>query len=437
MITRVSLLTITFLSLTACSNDSGRPDVLAPIPQPTTTTGVFLDAPVANVDFETATQSGVTNTQGEFEFVEGETVTFAIGDLTFPPVTAVETVTPLEIAGTNDPNDREVVNMLRLLQTLDQDGDPSNGITITDTAKGLASAVDFDVPEADFESSGAVTNLIINAGQDTPPVALKTREQALEHFEGVLLDTVAEGSTISFATLVGVWVPAESEMDENDVLGFVFFPDGTYVHVEVDLDDSNEISGMEFGDYVFNRETGLLVPSQEFDENGDTGLTDFNADVPASLTLEIGTDTLIANFDVDKDGVDDDSLQFDRINLRANTDDPIVGLWTPAESEMDENDLLLFAFLDDGTYIHMEVDADENEPEGMEWGTYQRDATTGVMTVTQEFDSNGDTGLTDFTAQGPAILSIAFEGNTLVANFDEDSDGTVDGTLTFVRALSL
>jgi hypothetical protein len=418
--------------IVAC-NDSGRPDVFASIPTPTTTTGVFLDAPVANVDFETATQSGVTNAQGEFVFVDGETVTFSIGDLDFPPVTAGQTVTPLEIAQTNDPNNRQVVNMVRLLQTLDQDGDPSNGITVTDTAKGLASAVDFDVPEADFESNAAVTNLIINAGQDTPPLALISKETALRNFEGTLLDQ----GDIEFATLVGVWVPADSEMDENDVLGFVFFPDGTYVHVEVDLDDSTETSGMEWGTYEFNRETGLLVPAQTFDENGDTGLTDFNANGPASLSLVISTDRLVANFDEDKDGTDDASMQFDRINLRANSDDPIVGLWTPAESEMDPNDLLLIAFLDDGTYIHMEVEANGVEEEGMEWGTYVRDSETGVMTVTQEFDSNGDTGLTDFTAQGPAILSIEFEGNTLIANFDEDSDGEIDGSTTFVRALSL
>lgn len=123
--------------------------------------------------------------------------------------------------------------------------------------------------------------------------------------------------------------------------------------------------------------------------------------------------------------------------MRANTDDPIVGLWTPAESEMDENDLLLLAFLDDGTYIHMEVDADGIEEEGMEWGTYVRDADTGLMTVTQEFDSNADTGLTDFTAQGPAILYIDFDGNTLVASIDENSDGEIDSTITFVRALAI
>ncbi len=104
---------------------------------------------------------------------------------------------------------------------------------------------------------------------------------------------------------------------------------------------------------------------------------------------------------------------------------------------MDENDLLLLAFLDDGTYIHMEVDADGIEEEGMEWGTYVRDADTGLMTVTQEFDSNADTGLTDFTAQGPAILYIDFDGNTLVASIDENSDGEIDSTITFVRALAI
>lgn len=50
--------------------------------------GILLDSPVINIGYRAATQEGTTNAQGEFNFVEGETVTFFIGDLEFPDVEA-------------------------------------------------------------------------------------------------------------------------------------------------------------------------------------------------------------------------------------------------------------------------------------------------------------------------------------------------------------
>jgi hypothetical protein len=145
-------------------------------------TGVFLDSPVINIGYRTETLEGVTNSQGEYEYLAGETVTFFIGDLEFPTVAAKGTVTPLDLAETEEVNDPVVVNMIRLLQTLDQDGNPDNGITITDDAKGAATQVDFDLSEADFAASVAVTELIVNAGQDLQPTELVSKEDALEHF---------------------------------------------------------------------------------------------------------------------------------------------------------------------------------------------------------------------------------------------------------------
>ncbi len=65
----------------------------------------------------------------------------------------------------------------------------------------------------------------------------------------------------------------------------------------------------------------------------------------------------------------------------------------------------------------------------MEWGTWERNRETGQMTVTQTFDENGDTGLTDFVASGPASLSLEIGTDSLVASFDEDKNGEVDGTM--------
>lgn len=66
---------------------------------PVEETGVFLDSPVINIGYKTETKEGVTNASGEYHYVEGETVTFFMGDLEFPPVTASGIVTPLDLAG--------------------------------------------------------------------------------------------------------------------------------------------------------------------------------------------------------------------------------------------------------------------------------------------------------------------------------------------------
>ncbi len=146
-------------------------------------TGVFLDGPVINIGYKTETQQGLTNHLGEYKYIEGERVTFFIGDLELPSVVAMGLVTPLELVGVNDVENTTVVNILRLLQTLDEDGNPENGVTITELAKANAQRVDFGLPEKDFESSLAVNSLILNGGQYYETKGLVQTLVAIEHFK--------------------------------------------------------------------------------------------------------------------------------------------------------------------------------------------------------------------------------------------------------------
>lgn len=395
-------------------DDTGQGD------QTTTQTGVFVDSAVGNVDYETSSgESGTTNADGEFQFVEGDTVTFSIGDLTFPGTAARETITPLELAGTTDPNNRQVVNIARLLQTLDTDGDPDNGITISDLAKDNATAINFDQSAAEFENDTAVTTLVTNGGQDSAPAGLVSTEEALAH----LNDTLEE---VGSPTLTGTWLVSASAEDENDLLAFTFFPDGTYVHMEIDQDDPDEDSGMEWGNFLRNAETGEMTVDQEYlDNNGDTGLTDF-ANNPGSLAASYDATTLTLSFDDNLDGTMDGSISFDRLET-----DGIVGTWMAPEEN--ENDLLFFIFFEDGTYLHLEVDEDDTEEvSGMEWGTFEVDSGTGEATIAISFEGNGDTGLTDF-AYDFEDLYPSLEGDELTLGIDVDQDGNVDDTIVFSR----
>lgn len=191
------ILTALFLPLFACSDDSGNSASSDDDGSTTaTSTGIFVDGAVINIGYQTATQSGYTNDAGEFSYIEGETVTFNIGDLELPATAAKSTMTPLDIAGVEDVNDTTVVNIIRLLQTLDQDGNPDNGITITESAHNTATTqVNFSLGEVEFAGSDAVTAFISNAGQNTPVTGLVNTADAIAHFESQL-------QAIGFSSLI-------------------------------------------------------------------------------------------------------------------------------------------------------------------------------------------------------------------------------------------
>ncbi|MFC3120072.1 DM13 domain-containing protein [Agaribacter flavus] len=145
----------------------------------TVLTGVFIDAAVAGLHFKTDSQEGSTNAEGEFSFISGEKIVFSIGDITFPEVEASEMITPLTVFNTDNTRDPRVLNMARLLQTLDQDGTPGNGITITDDAHNQANGVSVDFSSNDFDAQ--VNDVIANAGADK--TSLISAEEALTHLE--------------------------------------------------------------------------------------------------------------------------------------------------------------------------------------------------------------------------------------------------------------
>ena len=94
----------------------------------TVLSGIFLDSPVENLPYTTASQSGITDEQGRFNYIAGETIVFSIGNIEFPPVDARDIITPVDLFSDGTVNHRGVVNISRLLQTLDSDDDLSNGI---------------------------------------------------------------------------------------------------------------------------------------------------------------------------------------------------------------------------------------------------------------------------------------------------------------------
>ncbi|MCP4412534.1 MAG: DM13 domain-containing protein [Gammaproteobacteria bacterium] len=159
------------------SSSQSEPD----IPTVSFQVGRFEDTAVEGLQFQTASQQGFTNSQGEFQYLAGETVTFSIGTLVFPSVTAQAIITPLNIFSTNDVNHQGVINMLRLLQTIDADGNLSNGIMISQMLRDVASSINLDL---DFEQVDFTTQVAeLLSMSDINDTELVSTGEALLHFQ--------------------------------------------------------------------------------------------------------------------------------------------------------------------------------------------------------------------------------------------------------------
>ena len=287
-------------------------------------------------------------------------------------------------------------------------------LNVASTSKlNEAFSLDLEIPENILDGSFCVNVVAVDvAGAVSAPVDICIQVESS-------LDDGA--SPTNSNSIVGTW---RNTATENDLLLFTFFADGTYVHAEVDTDDTAEISGMEWGSYFRDSATGDTTVNLGFDNNGGTGLTDF-ASGQGKLRTSAQGDVLTLQVDEDADGVFEEEIAFQKVAESA-----LFGTWRNTETE---NDLLMFLFLQDGTYVHAEVDLnDESEPSGMEWGTYQRDVANGSTSVSLIFDNNGSTGLTD-VANGEANLRLNVAGDVLTFEFDEDLNGSFDSAINFQR----
>ncbi len=158
------LFLITSMGLLACGGSGGGGGAVSEPLQ-----GVFIDSPVSGLRFETTSTSGVTDSQGVFNYRRGELVRFFVGDVFIGEAAGQSILTPVElIAGAVDESNIQVQNIAMFLQSIDDDGDESNGINITRSADSAAQgvtqgqSVDFSLAAGVFEADGGIQILISN-----------------------------------------------------------------------------------------------------------------------------------------------------------------------------------------------------------------------------------------------------------------------------------
>ena len=158
-----------FLFLTACGGSSS-----------TASVGTFTDAGlVSGLQYQTATQSGVTDADGRFNYLPGETVTFKTGNIVLGQAVAGSALNTFSLVGiappltslgviNKTPNGklfRKAINISVFLQTLDADANPQNGIAIPSQAIDLAAntTLNFNQQLDEFSSSFALRQYIVRS----------------------------------------------------------------------------------------------------------------------------------------------------------------------------------------------------------------------------------------------------------------------------------
>ncbi|QOY52619.1 DUF1566 domain-containing protein [Candidatus Sulfurimonas baltica] len=148
----------------------------------TTVTGQFIDSPVEGLNYDCSSgKAGITNSEGEYTCNVGDTVTFKIGDVVIGSVKAQnDFITPYSLFPDDDIS---ALNLARLLQTLDIDSDPSNGLKVNEVKAILLPT------DTNFASNTFVTNI-----ENALNITLVTEDEAKNHMDDFVKHIIVNNS---------------------------------------------------------------------------------------------------------------------------------------------------------------------------------------------------------------------------------------------------
>ncbi len=203
--------------------------------------GYFVDSAVAGVDYKSASKSGTTDKEGKFKYFSGKDVAFSLGGVEIAKF-QVPAETELGKAGADkilSPADifvedgeqitDAVENFARFVQTLDADGDPSNGINLEHVKDAPAeiNKIDFNVDPDEFAQNEEVTRVVVKAALQTDnpkknkrlitakesrthlfsTIVANKHAVAAEQFKGFTLSSTVD---VQGFTLAATYVPANN-----------------------------------------------------------------------------------------------------------------------------------------------------------------------------------------------------------------------------------
>jgi len=362
--------------------------------------GVFLDSAVEGIDYETLTQSGETDPNGAFDYMSGETVTFSIGDLVIGTASGQETITPVDmVAGATDETDPTVTNISIFLLGLDEDGDPSNGILISDDIADIVSEydIDFDQPTDDFLNDQNTQDLLDELNNDvftdSIPRDWPSADDAQIHLEGTLTD-----------------------IDGGDSDGGG--GDGAQsLYIRVDTDELND--GSIDRTRYYTRNSDGTVATIEYDDDNDgiidrttENTYDANGNLIKTETETMGETMgfiIVAEYTHIYDG--DDIIQTDRDSYQK------IGETEIGKGNVDVRHTFTYDSSGNQTREESDLMADGSIESVT---TFEYDNAGNQVTINDDFDNDGTVDL---------VTSVTYDSNNRLTSTTIDGKLDIDDTL--------
>ena len=252
-----------------------------------------------------------------------------------------------------------------MLQAIDEDKNPDNGIKVTTAIEGFAEPINFNVPFQQFiDLGGPVDNLAFNYLGGVMP----SYDDVVDHLSrqlGLRGTWTADGGKTHVMFLAGsrfLWV--------ND-------------------------AGFEFGNYAHDSANQRFTLQLTLDQNGSAGFNN-------------GSELQVLNVDAStlKLSLNDSESRYTR---QANTSTSIIDTWVMQSDS--SNDLLVLSLLESGRFVA--VKAAGTDPLGLEVGRYTLDQ--GTLELVADRDDNGDAG---FFAGGTTqtTVSATYTADNLTLN---------------------
>ncbi len=412
--------------------------------RPSTVTGQFIDAAaVEGLTYSCSSNtSGVTDANGSYTCDIGDDVTFSMGAVILGSVAAQSgVITPYVLF----PEDLDAaLNLARLLQSVDSDGEPTNGVVSIDGALASLLPVNTDLTSLTFESSVesaldivlisatmARENLdagILLAGGQTPgdltiPVADAGTDQSVNTGSLVTLDGSRSGDSNEKGTLI------------SHKWRIVARPDGSDASLDhTDMVDPNLIADKD-GRYIIE----LVVNNGTIDSAADmvviSASSDDGVQAPEYKLSTTGVDS-------DADGIIDQGIiiyTYDKDGniLMRKEDQNGDGEFAPIET---------WAYDPDGNMLNNAVDNNGDGVNDLEV-VYTYDE-NGNMLTWKHLDRYGTSyGENSYDEEGDLVRSVDHDrtvssinhysydkyGYIAVRDFDRDADGEIDSRQVFVN----
>lgn len=191
--------TIFGLSLLGCGGGSSSSGNTSPTS--TVKEAQLIDSAIQGVEYTTNSLSGITDASGTFQYDKTDTtITFKVGSLTLADfnlsnLNSDGKLLPADIFGVSRDNttDANLLKFLRVVQSLDNDNNPDNGIFIDDNTKGFLSTT-INIKDANISQ----LQTIMTSANKT----LKLERASREHYKTTL---TSMGVSPQFAPFVTVW----------------------------------------------------------------------------------------------------------------------------------------------------------------------------------------------------------------------------------------